>query len=212
VQHDEMCRLYYRHAHLLEYGVDLEGRQLFLVGDVTSPNIENMVSSLHLMNTRGSDPINLVINSAGGSDDMMLYMYDAITSSLAPIRTIGTGMICSAAALLLVAGDRRYTTPNAWFMTHKGKFTLEGDEDEIHAASQLSRNVSDRYWKLIARHTKHSARWWFKKSKGQGELWLDADDMVEHGVVDEILMPARRELEPLSKRRVQGDEPEEGEE
>lgn len=199
---DELRDLYTRHTNLIEYGVDVEGRKLFCVGDITSPNAENMISSLHLMNARGTEPIQLWVNSCGGNDDMMLYMYDAITSSDAPIYTIGTGMICSAAALLLVCGDRRFATPNAWFMTHKGRFQIEGDEDEVQAATELSKTVSDRYWKLIARHTNHSAQWWFNKSKGQGELWLDAEKMIEHGVVDEILTPKRRELKPISRRPI----------
>lgn len=205
---EELRRLYIRHAILLESGVDLEGRNLFMVGDVTSPNAENMISSLHLMNSRGTAPIRLWINSCGGDDQMLFYMYDALTSSEAPIYTIGTGMICSAAALLLVCGDRRYATPNSWFMTHKGRFQLEGDEDEIRAATHLSSAVSDRYWKLIARHTTRSAKWWFSRSKGQGELWMDVEDMLKNGVIDDVLGPTRRNLPTLGKGRVQKDQEE----
>lgn len=199
---EELRLLYSRHSNILEYGVDLEGRTLFCVGDITSPNVESMVASLHLMNKRGTEPIQLWINSCGGNDDMMLYFYDAIVASDSPVFTIGTGMVCSAAALLLVCGDRRYATPNTWFMTHKGRFQLEGDEDEVHAASQLSRAVSDRYWKLVARHTNKDAKWWLRRSKSQGELWLSAEDMMEHGVIDSILLPQRRQLKPIPKASV----------
>ena|SRR3990167_1499226 len=205
---EELRRLYLRHAILLESGADLEGRNLFMVGDVTSPNAENMISSLHLMNTRDASPIKLWINSFGGEDDMLFYMYDAITASSAPVYTIGTGMICSAAALLLVCGDRRYATPNSWYMTHKGRFQIEGDEDEVRAATDLSSAVSDRYWKLIGRHTTRSPKWWFSRSKGRGELWMDVDDMLKNGVIDDVLKPTRRELAPLNRSRVQKNEEE----
>lgn len=211
VHSEELRRLHIRHALLLESGVDLEGRNLFMIGDVTSPNAENMISSIHLMNSRSDAPIRFWINSCGGEDQMLFYMYDAITSSPSPIYTIGTGMVCSAAALLLVCGDRRYATPNSWFMTHKGRFQLEGDEDEIRAATHLSSAVSDRYWKLVARHTNRSAKWWFSRSKGQGELWMDADEMLKNGVVDEVFKPTRRELPPLTKSRIQKDEAEDDE-
>jgi len=208
--HEELRRLYIRHAILLESGVDLEGRNLFMIGDVSSPNAENMISSLHLMNTRSDAPIKLWINSCGGDDQMLFYMYDAIVSSKSPVYTIGTGMVCSAAALLLVCGDRRYATPNCWFMTHKGRFQLEGDEDEIRAATHLSSAVSDRYWKLVGRHTSRSAKWWFSRSKGHGELWMDVDEMLKNGVIDDVLGTTRRQLPPLTKGRVQkGEEDEE---
>jgi len=193
--------LYARHATLLEYGVDLENRKLFLVGDIVSPNVENMVSSLHMMGT-SAEPITMVVNSAGGCDDMMLYLYDAMTLCPAPIYTIGMGMVCSAAALILVAGDRRSATPNCWFMTHKGKMVIQGDEDEVRAASELNAQVADRYWKLIARHTKRSAQWWFNRSKNEGELWLNTDEMRRHGVIDRVEVSPRT-LKNVPKRPIE---------
>jgi ATP-dependent protease ClpP protease subunit len=37
----------------------------------------------------------------------------------------------------------------------------------------------------MGEHTNETKTWWKNKTK-QGELWLDAEEMVTHGIVDEI--------------------------
>ena len=191
-----------------EYAIDCDKRTLFFSGDIDSPQVEMLATNIHILNSPDvhpesySEPINIVVHSRGGYDDLMLNLYDAITYSKAPIHTLVTGMVCSAATLLLVCGDRRFATENSYAMFHKGKVELEGDEDEILAGAEIHRKISDRYWKLLGRHTNKPASWWFNKSKDNGELWLDAKQMVQYGVVDEILSRPRRELEPLSTKPV----------
>ena len=191
-----------------EYGVDCDNRTIFFSGDIDSPQIEALATNIHILNSPNLHPethdlpINIVIHSRGGYDDLMLNLYDAITYSKAPIHTVVTGMVCSAATLILVCGDRRFATESAYAMFHKGKVSLEGDEDEILAGAEIHRKISDRYWKLLGRHTKKPAAWWFNKSKDSGELWLDARQMLEYGVIDEILPRPRRQFEPLSTRPV----------
>lgn len=191
-----------------EYCLDCDKRTLFFSGDIDSPQVEMLATNIHILNSPDVHPethhlpINIVVHSRGGYDDLMLNLYDAITYSKAPIHTLVTGMVCSAATLLLVCGDRRAATESAYAMFHKGKVALEGDEDEILAGAEIHRKISDRYWKLLGRHTKKPASWWFNKSKDSGELWLDAKQMLELGVIDEILPRPRRQFEPLSPRPV----------
>jgi ATP-dependent Clp protease protease subunit len=193
---------------LEDYCIDIENRTIYLVGDIVPEIVESVVHQIQYLSsktyfkTKYKNPIKLVINSPGGYDDMMLQLYDTLVLCPAPIVTIGTGMVCSAASLILVSGDKRYATPNCMFMTHKGRAHLSGDDDEIQAQAELNKKLSQRYWKLLGRHTKHSAQWWYDRSKGEGELWLDADDMIKRGVIDGIIPSARRELTPLSKRSV----------
>ena len=89
-------------------------------------------------------------------------------------------------------------------MTHKGSFVHSGDDDEIHAQEELRKKVTDLYWKLLERHSdgKKTAAQWYAKSKDEGQHWLSSEQMVEWGVIDGIIQPERRELAPLSKRRL----------
>lgn len=193
--------------------VDIKNRRLYLLAtDIT--DAEGLVTQIHYMNSPNhypdtyKDPIYIIINSPGGSDDMTFCLYDSIVNSQAEVVTIGTGMVCSAASLILACGDRRYATANTWYMTHKGQIVIVGDDDEIAAQAEVSKKVADRYWKLLGRHSNISGQSWYNKSKGEGELWLDAEGMLHLGVIDAILPTARRQLLPLPRRKIRTSIPE----
>jgi ATP-dependent Clp protease protease subunit len=206
-----------------ELGVDLEERIVYMFGEMggddgnDSAAITNLrfLTSMKRFPLTYQDPIRLVIDSPGGSEISMLHLYDVITTSPAPIWTVGVGEVCSAATLILVAGDRRFATENAFFMTHKGKMGIEGDEDEIAAQAALHKKVSDRYWRLMERHTKLTAKEWFSKSKNKGELWLGVDKLLKYGVIDEVI-PTIKNWPPLStdpvRTKRKNDEEDEGDE
>lgn len=198
----------YEEYTILEDGsVDLKSRRIYIVGDIAEDHIENTVQQIHYLSNADhcedyDKPITLIINSLGGQDDMMLYLYDAITTCPTEVITIGSGLVCSAATLILACGDKRYATENCMFMTHKGHVKLAGDEDEISAQAEFSRKISDRYWKLMGRHTNLSGQQWYNRSKSEGEHWLEIEGMLKAGVIDGVLKDEKRKLEPLSKRRI----------
>lgn len=189
-------------------GFDFKERIIYLIGDIEEDDVVPTLRQLHFLTSEKrfpdtfKDPIMVVLSSDGGSDEMLTVLYDAMTTCKAPIITLGTGMVCSSATLVLVAGDKRYTTENCMVMTHKGKFAIDGDEDEIAAQTELHAKMSHKYWHLLARHTKKSAKVWRGRSKERGEHWMDADEMLEWGVVDGIIKPTRklRKVPKMSKK------------
>jgi ATP-dependent Clp protease protease subunit len=180
-----------------ELGVDIQGRTVTLIGEFGGECdvIEMVLANLRFLSSPSHfpetylEPITMVIDSPGGEDIAMFHLYDFMTTCKTPIHTAATGEVCSAAALILVAGEKghRTATPNCMFMTHKGKVGLGGDDDEIEAQAALQSLMSDRYWKLLQRHTNLTATQWLSKSKHKGELWINADTMIEYGVVDSII-------------------------
>lgn len=192
--------------YVSDYDLDIQNRTIYFVGEVEPDLVLLTVEHLNMLASpkyfkNYEEPITLLINSPGGADDMTFFLYDAIQACSAPVYTVGTGMVCSAASLILSCGDKRFGTENCWLMTHKGNITLSGDDDAVESQSELNKKVSDRYWKLLERHTKRTALQWYRKSRDEGELWLNAEDMIEWGVIDELI-PTRRTFEPLSKRLI----------
>lgn len=194
---------------ILEQEVDIKNRIVYMVGDIENLVVDSTVKQLlflaspHYFPDDHAKPIHLILNSVGGEDDAMFYLYDVITNLPTEVYIIGTGIVCSAAVMVLVAGDKRFATPNCFLMSHKGKSTLfDIDDDEIHSVAELSGKLADRYWKILERHTSKTALQWYRKSRNEGQLWLDAEQMLKWGVIDAILEPTRRSLGPLSSRRV----------
>jgi len=189
-------------------GMDLSNRKIYLNGEISIEWANAIVTAIdyfnnekHCPNTH-HDPIEIMINSLGGQDDAMMAIHDSIVNSKAEITTIGTGMVCSAATLPLVCADKRKATENCWAMIHKGATTLSGDEDEIQAGAELHKAISSVYWRLMSRYTKWTATKWLTSVKKKGELWLDSQEMLERGLIDEIIQPSRRTLEPLPTRKL----------
>ncbi len=192
---------YRRLKTIHEYGVDPPRRCIYFSGVIEDDTIEMIASQIHMFNdTDPSKEITLVINSPGGYDDATFFLYDNIVNSEAEVVTIGSGMVCSAASLILACGDRRYATENCWLMTHKGQAAIEGDDDEVISQVELQVKCADRYWKLLERHSDRRANDWYKQSKHVGELWLPVGKMLEYGIIDGVIAPDRRKFDPLSKR------------
>lgn len=191
---------------VLEKVIELETniglRTIYLVDDIDDDAVGTTVEKIHFLNALSAEPIKMVINSPGGCDDMMYYLYDAIMASNAPIITVGSGQVCSAASLILVAGDERYATENCFLMLHKAKAVMTGDDDEVAAQAVVQAKFSDRYWKLISRHTGKPASMWYRKAKNEGESWFSAEEMVKWNLVDGIIQPPRRVLTRLPKSMI----------
>lgn len=192
---------------LAEQGIDVTSRTLWLTGDIDREECSLTARQIEFLSNPSNfpeeylEPIKLVIVSPGGDIEQLMFLYDVITTCPAEIVTIGSGEIASAATLLLMCGDRRYITENCLVMTHMAHGAFEGSDDEIAAQAEAISRMSDRYWKLLERHSNRSASWWYKKSKSHGELWIESDKMIELGGVDGVIKP-KKELPPISKRRL----------
>jgi ATP-dependent protease ClpP protease subunit len=116
---------------------------------------------LHLDGTSGD--IELWINTPGGEVVEMWALYDIIQTLNNKVSAVAFGEVASAGCLIL-AGATHWDaqTRAAWY------------EREMN-----------RWCSAMGEHTNETKTWWKNKTK-QGELWLDAEEMVTHGIVDEI--------------------------
>jgi ATP-dependent protease ClpP protease subunit len=88
-------------------------------------------------------------------------------------------------------------------MTHKGSAILEGDEDEVESQKESFSRCTDKYWKLLERHSGRKATTWLKRSKRQGELWMPPKELLKCKAIDGVLKSERRSFSPLITKRVQ---------
>jgi len=185
---------------LFTMGIDVEHRRVFLTGPLeygTEDNPSEPGKSTPEQVARGllwldkmPGDIELWINSPGGLVTEMFGLYDLIRTLDNRVMTVGFGQVASAAGLLLAAGKYRYVTPNCFFMSHMGEGSMSGDLFTKENQIVFDRLMFDRWATLMAKHTKHTKKWWMDLHKGETrELWLDAKGMVRHGVVDEIWPP-----------------------
>jgi ATP-dependent Clp protease protease subunit len=175
---------------MFDRGLDIDNRVIYVFDDIDEDMAENVIMSLsHLSLTEGK--ITMLINSQGGSVSDMFAIYDAMRACDREIVTVGIGEVCSAAGLLLVAGDRRLSSKNCLFMAHQciGGYNTDENLNTAEAQIKATRMCWDRWAKCMAEHTNLTENYWKRELPTKvSELWLPAEKMVlkKNGIVDGI--------------------------
>ena len=137
------------------------------------------------------DPIQLMICSPGGNASEMFAIYDCmrLVRDSCPIETLGVGKVMSAGVLVLAAGTKgkRRIGKNCRVMIHSviggvsgGLHNVENEIDEI-------RWVQDQYIKMLADESDLSRAQLKKMLQRKVNIYLSAEEAVEHGIADIIV-------------------------
>jgi ATP-dependent Clp protease protease subunit len=171
-------------------GLDIDNRIIYIFNDIDESMAESVVMSLSYL-SRTDGGITIMINSQGGNVSDMFAMYDAMRVCPNKITTIGIGEVCSAAGLLLVAGDKRLAAPCTMFMAHNVSGGYNEDEELYTAKAQIA--ATEKVWKMwareMAKHTNRTEKYWIKElGNTKRELWLDTPDMQKkvNGIIDGV--------------------------
>ena len=130
-------------------------------------------------------PIRIYIMSYGGDMDYMWSMVDAIETSVTPVYTINMGTAGSAAAVIFMAGHKRFAMPRSRIIIHEGSASMSGDSTKVL-------NASDSYRKAI----KHMKQFILSKTqippatlnKKRNDDWeLDAETCLKYHICDSIV-------------------------
>jgi ATP-dependent Clp protease protease subunit len=142
---------------------------------------------LHLESDSADLPINLYINSAGGSPEAMLAVYDTMQYIRSEVATTCVGQAGGPAAVLLAGGapGRRGILRHGRVVLHQPSIQGQGSiPDLIIHADEVVRLRSELE-ELLARHTGkdlHTLR-----DDTDRDLILPAAAVVDYGLADEVL-------------------------
>jgi len=133
-----------------------------------------------------NDPINLMINSAGGDIHEMMGLIDYIGSLNVKVNTICRGKAFSAAAVILTCGTGvRMISRNSTLMFHQASSMISGKLTDVSNTVDFVRKVENDIYNILAGKSKHDMDWW--KNQMRSDLYLTADKALELGVVDQII-------------------------
>lgn len=141
--------------------------------------------------------IEIVFSSPGGSiiDGFELFDFIQYLRDKGHHVTTGSlGMAASMAGILLQAGDVRWIGHQAWLMIHRAAFGAIGKTYEIEDEVKLVKRIEGRILDIFTSRsnlTKYKiVRNWDRK-----DWWIDADEALEMGLVDEVkaMMPEHQD-------------------
>lgn len=166
----------------------LKERIIFL-GTGIDDNVANVIMA-QLIHLEAEDPekdIQIYINSPGGVVTAALAIYDTMQFIKSKVSTICIGQAASAAAVLLLAGEKgkRFMLPNARVLLHQPSGGFEGSAVDIEIHTREMLRVRDSLNRIIANHTGQEVK---KVSKDtERDFILTSEEAKEYGIIDEII-------------------------
>lgn len=166
----------------------LKVRILYLTGEIDDDLSSRICSSLLLLSAEDREsPIDIYINSPGGSVTAGLAIYDLMQLIPNRVRTIAIGVAASMGQMLLSAGSfgHRLALPNAEILMHQPSAGLGGTVSDIKIQSSRLLRMKNRLAEIIAFHTRKDVEQ--IKQDFDRDFWFSADEAREYGLIDKVL-------------------------
>ncbi|WP_395656363.1 ClpP family protease [Nocardioides sp.] len=176
-----------------ERAVDIYSRlltdRIVYLGTEIDDGVANVVIAqlLHLESDSPETPINLYLNSPGGSVSAMLAIYDTMQFVRSPVGTTCVGQAGSSAAVLLAAGapGGRTVLPHARVVLHQPSGGGQGTLPDLAVQAKEIARVRSEMEQILARHTGQPVE--RLREDTERDLVLTAPEAVGYGLVDAIL-------------------------
>jgi ATP-dependent Clp protease protease subunit len=195
-------------THRGERAVDIYSRlltdRIIYLGTEIDDGVANVVIAqlLHLESESPDSPINLYLNSPGGSVTAMLAIYDAMQFIRPEVSTACVGQAASSAAVLLAAGapGRRTVLPHARVVLHQPSGGGQGTLPDLALQAKEIARIRTEVELILSEHTGRSVEQ--VREDTERDLVLSADEAVSYGIVDGVL--GSRKALPEERSRLRG--------
>ena len=174
---------------LLESGL-FKSRMVLITGEINDKVARSTTERLLAMAGESDEPITVMISSPGGHVESGDMIHDMIKYVKPVVRTLGTGWVASAGALIFVAAEKenRFCLPNTRFLLHEPRGGVGGSATEIEIQAREVLRMRERLNKIFAEATGQA----FKKIEADThrDFWMSAEEAVDYGVVGKIITSA----------------------
>ena len=167
----------------------LTDRKVFVTGEVTDRMADEFTSKMMLL-TGSDEPIDIILNSPGGSVNAGLVIYDLIQEceGKVPINIYCTGRAASMGAVILAGGQkgRRFILPHSKCMIHEPLIQggVGGSASSIKKTAESileTRSVTNG---ILAKHTGKTVEEIDEATSFDN--YMNAEEAIRFGLCDEI--------------------------
>lgn len=136
------------------------------------------------------DPVTLIFATVGGSVSDGFILCNIIDTYKKPLNIIVLGYAASMGTIMLAAGSHnpnvtRKCYPFTYALLHAGSTAFSGESLTVQDTLEFNKRVDEKVKKFIVTHTNVSEE---EYSQHERKQWfLDAEDMLKYGFVDEII-------------------------
>lgn len=127
----------------------------------------------------------VMIDSPGGSVEVLASLIGAFKISKTPIYTCCYCTAYSAAADLLACGHKRYALPMTNMMFHAGSCGYQGTQAQVDSAKKFFDGVGKRIVNEVNSRTNFDNK--FLKKLKTDDMYLNEEEALSYGAIDEII-------------------------
>ena len=164
--------------------------RIVFIGTAIDDTVANLIIAqlLFLQSEDATKPINVYINSPGGSVTAGLAIYDTMRFVKPDVCTYCIGQAASMGSLLLAAGEKgkRFALPYSRIMIHQPWGGAQGSASDISIQAQEILRMKEELTRILAEHSGQS----YEKVKTDcdRDFFMSAQEAKEYGLVDEVII------------------------
>ncbi len=163
--------------------------RIVMLGMPINDQVANVIIAqlLYLAREDPDKDISLYIHCPGGVINAGLAIYDTMQLIQPEVSTICVGLAASMGTVLLCAGakGKRYALPNSTIHMHQAFGGAQGYATDIEIAAREIMRVQDVIRNILVNHTGQKMEKIAHDT--DRDFYLNAEQAVEYGLVDEIL-------------------------
>lgn len=127
----------------------------------------------------------IMIDSPGGSVEVLGSIIGAMKISKTPIYTCCYCTAYSAAADLLACGHKRFALPMTSMMFHMGSCAYVGSQNDVDKAKKFFDKMGKNIVDYVVSRTKFDSK--FLKKLKTDDMYLNEEEALSYGVIDQVV-------------------------
>ena len=172
---DKIAKLYFK------------SRTVIVAGAINDKLAQRTVAHLLALAEDSDAPINMLISSPGGHVESGDMIHDVIKFIRPTVRTIGSGWVASAGALIFVGAERenRFCLPNTRFLIHQPSGGIGGTSSDMMIQAEQVRLMRDRLNHIFADATGQKIE--RIEADTQRDFWLNTQEALDYGLLGKVI-------------------------
>ena len=168
----------------------LRNRKVLIFGAINDRVARDATARILAMAEESTKPIDIYINSPGGSISAGMAIYDTMRFVGNDVATVALGLAGSMAQLLLCAGTpgKRYALPHARIIMHQPHGGFGGTASDIAIQARSMLDVKRTVLELIAHHSGRPYEEIVRDA--DRDRWFTAEEAKAYGLIDHVITTA----------------------
>lgn len=167
---------------------------LMLVGEININNCTELVRNLIEIENQNFEkgvfePIQLMINTAGGDLYATWMVCDVMSMLKTPIETIGLGQVASGGFMIFMNGTKgmRIASSNTQFMSHRYSMAFDASHSNIKSQQPELDRIHERIVNHYKKNTGLSERKIMNRLLTEHDVWLTAEECKKYKICDIVI-------------------------